>query len=196
MPDDAPPVNKDRRRFLTTCVGALGGVGALCAVTPFVASWMPSESQRVAGRAVHVDLTHLLPGQQMTVEWRGQPIWIIHRTPTMLAQLQKNTSLLRDPDSKTDQQPLYAKNLYRSIKRDYLVLVGLCTHLGCVPNYKPEGDTPAFQGVGGFFCPCHGSTFDLSGRVFQSMPAPLNLKVPPHYYLNDQTLVIGEDRHE
>ena len=178
--------NEQRRRFLVARACTLGGVGALCALTPFVSSWMPSAATLEAGKPVHVDLSVLEPGQQMTVEWRGKPVWIIRRTPDMLRALNTQVAGLRDPDSRVDQQPAYAQNAYRSIKPEYLVLVGVCTHLGCTPKYKPDG----------FYCPCHASRFDLSGRVFKSMPAPINLQVPPHRYLSDHVIVIGEERHE
>lgn len=175
-------VDEARRCFLKTSACALGGAGALCALMPLAASWMPSARTRAHALPVQVDLTHLSPGQCMTVVWRGEPVWILHRTPYMLNHLQDHDAQLRDPDSRVDQQPDYAMNAYRSIKPEYLVLIGLCTHLGCVPAYKSDG----------FYCPCHGSQFDLAGRVFKDMPAPINLKVPPYRYLSDTSLLIGE----
>lgn len=185
--DAEPSIDEQRRRFLTTSACALGGIGALCALTPFISSWMPSAKAQAAGAPVQVDLSQMKPGQQLTVEWRGKPVWIIRRTAEMLAQLNAHNASLRDPDSRVDQQPVYTRNAFRSIKPEYLVLVGLCTHLGCSPKYKPQEDNP------GFYCPCHGSRFDLSGRVFQSMPAPINMQVPPYRYINDHTILIGED---
>jgi ubiquinol-cytochrome c reductase iron-sulfur subunit len=190
------PVDEGRRRFLlgTTCV--LGGVGALCALTPFVSSWLPSAKARAAAAPVQVDLSRLEPGEQIIVEWRGKPVWVIRRTQEMLSRLKKNSSLLRDPHSLTQQQPHYAKNKYRSINPNYLVLIGICTHLGCSPKYKPNLGDMGPDWPGGFFCPCHGSTFDLSGRVFKDVPAPINLEVPPYYFMDEHTLVIGEDKKE
>lgn len=194
--DHKEEVDFDRRRFLlsTTCV--LGGLGALCALTPLIASWLPSARARAEGGPVQVDLSQLEPGEQAVVEWQGKPVWIIRRTQAMLQQLTKNSSLLRDPGSLTKQQPHYATNEYRSINPEYLVLIGICTHLGCSPKYKPNSGELGPDWPGGFFCPCHGSTFDLSGRVFKNVPAPINLEVPPYYFLNEQTLVIGEERSE
>jgi ubiquinol-cytochrome c reductase iron-sulfur subunit len=189
-------IDEDRRRFLlaTTCV--LGGVGALCALTPFVSSWLPSAKAQAEGAPVQVDLSRMEPGELTLVTWRGKPVWIIRRTKEMLQQLKKNSSLLRDPHSLTQQQPSYAKNEHRSINPEYLVLVGICTHLGCSPKYKPNLGEIGPDWPGGFFCPCHGSTFDLSGRVFKEVPAPINMEVPPHYFVDEHTLVIGEDNHE
>lgn len=146
---------------------------------------------------MEVDLSKLEPGQKITVPWRGKPIWIIRRTPAMLASLKELNGRLRDPDSKEPQQPGYAANLYRSIKPEYLVLIGICTHLGCVPMYRPEPgaeDLGGSEWKGGFFCPCHGSKYDLAGRVFKGVPAPLNLVVPPYEYLDDSHLLIGEHK--
>lgn len=192
---DEPLENEQRRRFLLAGACALGGVGVLCALTPFVSSWMPSAAALEAGKPVQVDLSGLEPGQQMTVEWQGKPVWIIRRTSDMLHALNTHINALRDPDSRVAQQPAYAQNAYRSIKPEYLVLVGVCTHLGCSPKYKPNEHAHASDGGGGFYCPCHGSRFDLSGRVFKSMPAPINLQVPPYRYLSDHSILIGEDPH-
>lgn len=183
MPDI---IDKQRRRFLVTSACTIGGLGALCAVTPFVSSWMPSSQAQTNARSVQVDLTDLLPGQKKIIQWRGKPVWIIHRTQEMLLTLQDNDTQLRDPNSCVVQQPSYAQNKFRSIKPTYLVLIGLCTHLGCSPVLKPNG----------FICPCHSSRFDLSGRVFKDMPAPINMEVPSYYFLNDHTIVIGENLHE
>lgn len=190
---DEPLIDEDRRRFLVTSACAIGGVGALCALTPFVSSWMPSAAAQLAGAPVEVDLSQLQPGQQLTLAWRGKPVWIIRRTPEMLAGLSAYDPALRDPDSLVDQQPAYAQNTFRSINPEYLVLVGLCTHLGCTPKYKPHTNDGVSNGAGGFYCPCHGSRFDLSGRVFKSMPAPINMQVPPYRFMNEHTIVIGED---
>lgn len=186
-------IDEERRRFLVTSVCAIGGMGALCAVTPFVASLMPSATTRAAGAPVQVDLSTLEPGQQVTVAWRGKPVWIIRRTPEMLKQLNTHDVQLRDPDSHVDQQPAYARNQFRSINPEYLVLIGLCTHLGCSPKYKPFEPDLGPDWPGGFYCPCHGSRFDLSGRVFKSMPAPINMQVPPYRFVNKHTILIGED---
>lgn len=200
---DSHTIDEQRRRFLLNSLRVLGGVGALCAFTPFLASWNPSEKIKAASGPIQVDLTHLQPGQQMTVEWRGKPIWIIRRTPAMLKQLNNQQEGLRDPDSRVPQQPAYARNQFRSIKPEYLVLVGLCTHLGCSPLFKPDGvtaqtsmtslvgDEPQ-QSQGGFYCPCHGSRFDLAGRVYKGVPAPINLEVPPYRFLQEHVLEIGE----
>ncbi len=186
-------VDEQRRRFLLTTTSILGCVGALCALTPFVASWMPSAKAQAEGAPVQVDLSKMEPGQQVTVAWRGKPVWIIRRTPEMLRHLDGDTSRLRDPDSFVAQQPTYAQNKYRSIKPEYLVLVGICTHLGCSPKYKPDEKELGPDWPGGFYCPCHGSTFDLAGRVFKSVPAPINLEVPPYRFISEHVIVIGED---
>ncbi len=196
LPPDALPdelVDEQRRRFLLTTTGVLGGIGAMCALTPLVASWMPSAKAEAAGAPVQVDLSQLAPGQQVTVAWRGKPVWIIRRTPEMLKHLDDHNATLRDPDSVVAQQPTYAKNGYRSIKPEYLVLVGICTHLGCSPKYKPFEKELGPDWPGGFYCPCHGSTFDLAGRVFKSVPAPINLEVPPYRFISEHEIIIGED---
>ena len=189
-------VNPRRRRLLAITSG-LGVVGTVFAVTPFVLSMMPSARARAAGAPVEVDISKVEPGQLLTVEWQGKPVWILRRTPEMLRALTEDTALLVDPKSSVGtQQPLYAQNTTRSIKPEYLVLVGLCTHLGCVPLQRLEAGTASGMSdnwPGGFFCPCHGSKFDLSGRVFKDVPAPINLKVPPYSYLSDTRLIIGVD---
>ncbi|WP_199741689.1 ubiquinol-cytochrome c reductase iron-sulfur subunit [Legionella sp. km535] len=187
------PLDEERRRFLLTSTCVLGGVGAVCALTPFVSSWLPSAKAQAAGAPVQVDLSKLEPGEQAIVEWRGKPVWIIRRTNEMLQQLNVDDSRLRDPQSLVEQQPEYAKNKYRSINPEYLVLIGICTHLGCSPKYKPDLGELGADWPGGFFCPCHGSTFDLSGRVFKGVPAPINLEVPPYHFINEHTIVIGEE---
>lgn len=189
-------VDEQRRRFLLTTTTVLGGIGTLCALTPFVASWMPSAKAQADGAPVQVDLSKIEPGQQVTVSWRGKPVWIIRRTPEMLKHLGDDSTRLRDPDSLVEQQPVYAQNKYRSIKPEYLVLVGICTHLGCSPKYKPYEKELGPDWPGGFYCPCHGSTFDLAGRVFKSVPAPINLEVPPYRYISEHVIVIGEDENK
>jgi ubiquinol-cytochrome c reductase iron-sulfur subunit len=187
------PVDEGRRRFLlgTTCV--LGGVGALCALTPLVSSWLPSAKAQAEGAPIQVDISKMEPGEQAVVEWRGKPVWIIRRTQEMVQKLNENTTQLRDPQSLVTQQPAYAQNIHRSINPEYLVLIGICTHLGCSPKYKPTLGELGSDWPGGFFCPCHGSTFDLAGRVFKNVPAPINMEVPPYYFLDKHTLVIGEN---
>ncbi len=187
------PVDPKRRQFLLTSAGILGGIGALCALKPLVSSWMPSAAAVASGAPVEVDLSQIEPGQQVVVEWRGKPVWIIRRTSAMLEQLQQDTTRLRDPDSLVNQQPSYANNYYRSIRPEYLVLIGICTHLGCSPKYKPFEAELGPDWPGGFFCPCHGSTFDLAGRVFKNVPAPINLAVPPYRFVSDTRIIIGEE---
>jgi ubiquinol-cytochrome c reductase iron-sulfur subunit len=188
-------VDLNKRRFLTNTTAVVGAVGAGFVAVPFVASWLPSERAKTAGAPVEVDISKLQEGQKVTVEWRGKPVWVVKRTQKNLEELQSLDDALRDPKSENDQQPVYARNEYRSIKKDILVLVGICTHLGCSPTYRPEvaaADLGA-DWKGGFFCPCHGSKFDLAGRVYQGVPAPLNLVVPPHMYKSDNVILVGED---
>lgn len=187
-------VDETRRNFLLAATGVLGGIGVACALTPFLSSWLPSAAAQAAGAPVEVDLSRIEPGQQVTVGWQGKPVWIIRRTQAMLEALSKDDMLLRDPESLTDQQPEYAKNRYRSIKPEYLVLVGICTHLGCSPKYTPKVNELGPNWPGGFFCPCHGSTFDLAGRVFKGVPAPINLEVPPYKFISEHVIVIGQDK--
>lgn len=184
------------RRRLLVATAALGGVAGVATVVPLLSSMMPSERAKAAGAPVEADISKLLPGQMMTVEWRGKPVWIINRTPEMLASLKKIDDKVSDPKSDKKMQPDYCKNETRSIKPEILVAVGICTHLGCSPSERFK--TGAESGIdpdwpGGFFCPCHGSTFDLAGRVYKSKPAPDNLEIPPHMYLGDARIVIGED---
>lgn len=185
-------VDVGRRRFLATATGVVGGLGAAVAAVPFLASWKPSARAQAAGAPVEVDISKLEASQQMTVEWRGKPVWIIRRTQAMLEQLPANDRYLRDPNSEVDQQPSYAKNIARSLKAEYFVAVGICTHLGCVPTYRPDIGGVQAGWPGGFFCPCHGSKFDLAGRVYQGVPAPTNLVIPPYSYLSDTVVLIGE----
>ena len=186
-------VDENRRRFLLTTTGVISGVGALCALTPFVASLMPSAKAQADGASIQVDLSKMEPGQQITLLWRGKPVWIIRRTEEMLKHLDDDRLRLRDPDSRVAQQPTYAQNKYRSIKPEYLVLIGICTHLGCSPKYKPFEKELGSDWPGGFYCPCHGSTFDLAGRVFKSVPAPINLEVPPYKFISEHLIIIGEE---
>lgn len=188
---DDDTVDHGRRRFLVKATSALGGVGLIGACVPFVASMLPNEAAKAAGAPVEVDVGDLQPGQQRTVIWRGRPIWIIRRTPEMIAELSSLDSELRDPNSTVDQQPAYADNEYRSRKPEYLVLVGICTHLGCSPTYRPDKGSIDTDWKGGFYCPCHGSKFDLAGRVFKDVPAPINLEVPPYTFLSDTKILIG-----
>ena len=184
------------RRQLLVATSAAGGVAAVATAVPFVASLTPSERAKAAGAPVEADISKLAPGEMMTVEWRGKPVWILRRTPEMLASLDKTDAVVSDPESAKEMQPEYAKNKTRSIKDEYLVAVGICTHLGCSPSDKFKVGADSGMGDdwhGGFLCPCHGSKFDLSGRVYKSMPAPDNLEVPPHKYLSDTTILIGDD---
>ena len=188
-------VNKERR-MLVVATDAVGAVGALAAISPLFVRMAPSERAKAAGAPVEVDLAKLEPGMLITEAWRGKPVWILHRTDEMLSRLGETAELVSDPDSKLPMQPDYAKNVERSIKPQYLVLVGICTHLGCSPTQKLEAGEASGLGAdwsGGFFCPCHGSKFDLAGRVYKGVPAPANLEVPPHQFLSDSRLLIGDD---
>jgi ubiquinol-cytochrome c reductase iron-sulfur subunit len=188
-------VSHGRRRFLVGATAAVGGVGLVGAAVPFVGSWNPSAKAEAAGAPVTVNIAKIEPGQQITVEWRGKPVWIIRRTPEMLDNIEKLNDTMKDPQSESEQQPAYASDVFRSIKPEIAVLVGLCTHLGCVPSYRPEV-APSDLGedwLGGLFCPCHGSRYDLAGRVYAAQPAPLNLEVPPYRYDDDTTLTLGLD---
>lgn len=188
------PVDHGRRRFLTIATSVVGGVGAVGAAVPFVASWMPSEKAKQAGAAVSADISKLEPGQLIRVEWRGKPVWIVKRPQAMLDELATHEDKLRDPASEVEQQPAYAQNRHRSKKPEIFVAVGICTHLGCSPTYIANDFAAQVEGVkSGFFCPCHGSKFDMAGRVFQSVPAPKNLQIPPYMFIDDNTIVIGED---
>lgn len=185
-----------RRRFLTLATATIGATGFALAAVPFGASMRPSARAKALGGPVEVDFGKLDPGQLLTVEWRGRPVFIVRRTPEMLARLRQNTVLLVDPDSRVEsQQPPYTRNLYRSIRPEFLVVIGLCTHLGCVPARHFEGGSASDLGAdwpGGWFCHCHGSKFDLAGRVFKRVPAPTNLVVPPHRYASETRVVVGE----
>lgn len=186
-------IDTGRRRFLTTATTVVGGIGSLLVAYPFVASWMPSRKAKALGAPVEVDISKIEPGQKITVPWRGQPIFIVHRTQAELNELPKLDNELRDPLSKESLQPSYTANPYRSIKKDILVVIGICTHLGCVPLFKPELNSVEPGWEGGFFCPCHGSKYDMAGRVFKGVPAPLNLAIPPYKFVKDSVIVIGED---
>ena len=191
-------VDRDKRRFLTLLTTGVGAVGVGFAATPFVLSMTPSARAKAAGAPVEVDISKIEPGQMLTVEWRGKPVWIVRRTKEMLATLPALDNVVADPKSKNaNQQPSYAVNENRSIKPELLVVVGICTHLGCSPSQKFQVGPASGMGddwMGGFFCPCHGSKFDLAGRVFKNVPAPSNLPVPPHMFLSDTRILIGEDK--
>ncbi len=185
--DDA---DNNRRRFLTAATVVVGAVGTVAVAVPFLSSWSPSARAKTAGAPVQADIGKLEPGQQIIVKWRGKPVWVVRRDDAALATLPRVEDQLRDPLSEDSIQPEYATNEYRSRNPEILIMVGICTHLGCSPTYRPE-ITADFQG--GFFCPCHGSKFDFAGRVYQGVPAPTNLTIPPHYYVSDSVIVIGED---
>ena len=188
------PVDNGRRRFLTIATSVVGGVGAAGAAVPFIASWNPSERAKSAGAPVEVDISKLEPGQLIRVEWRGKPVWVIYRTPKMLEQMKAHEGQLRDPQSEEPQQLDSAKNEYRSKRPEIFVAVGICTHLGCSPSFLNGGFGEKVEGTeDGFFCPCHGSKFDMAGRVFQAVPAPLNLEVPPYTFIDDTTILVGEE---
>ncbi|MFN7085221.1 MAG: ubiquinol-cytochrome c reductase iron-sulfur subunit [Burkholderiales bacterium] len=192
-----PVSDPERRKILLAATGAAGGVALAAASVPFIASMNPSERARAAGAPVEADFSRLEPGTQTTVEWRGKPVWILHRTEAMLKTLQnpRHLAKLADPESKVkSQQPVYAQNANRSVKPEHLIVISLCTHLGCVPTFRPDA-APKDLGPdwdGGYFCPCHGSKFDFAGRVYRNVPAPTNLVVPPYHYLSDTKVVIGE----
>jgi ubiquinol-cytochrome c reductase iron-sulfur subunit len=192
---DSQPQDNSRRRFLTVATSVVGGVGVVGAAIPFIGSWNPSAKAKAAGADVEADISKIEPGQLIRVKWRGKPVWIARRTPELLASLATHDDMLKDPNSEEDQQPEFARNEYRSLKEEYLVLVGICTHLGCSPQHLKDGEFEQYvQGVQeGFFCPCHGSKFDMSGRVFQNVPAPLNLVVPPYMYKDENTILIGSE---
>ena len=184
-----------RRNFLTNLTKVVGGVGAVFALIPFLSTMSPSEKTKMAGAPIEIDISAITPGTFKIVEWRGKPVWVVHRTPEMLNIIDSKVDYLADPESVSEMQPIYAQNKYRSVKPEFLILVGVCTHLGCSPLYKPgENKELGLEWKGGFFCPCHGSKFDLSGRVFKGMPAGTNLEVHPYYFANDTKLIVGEDR--
>jgi ubiquinol-cytochrome c reductase iron-sulfur subunit len=187
-------VDKERREFLIRTTAILGTIGLAAAGYPFFRSMFPSVEAEAAAAPIKVDVSQMQPGEQKTVMWRGRPIWIVRRTPEELAELPKIANLLRDPDSRVDQQPSYARNIYRSIKPEFLVVVGICTHLGCIPTFRPEPGSINGNWPGGFYCSCHGSKFDLAGRVFKAVPAPINLEVPPYTFVSDTEILIGTDK--
>ncbi len=191
-------IDLEKRRFLTQTAAVLGAAGAAFAAVPFVSYLKPSAKTLEAARPIEVDITKLEPGQMIRVEWRGQPIWVLKRTEQMLATLSELEPLLRDPDSDESIQPANCKNRHRSIKPEVFVAVGICTHLGCSPTYRPEVAPPDLgkRWLGGFFCPCHGSRFDLAGRVYKKVPAPTNLVVPPYRYATDTRIIVGEEQQE
>lgn len=191
--DSNDEANSGRRTFLTGTTCALFAAGGAGLLTPYVKSWNPSARAKAAGAPITIDLSKMADGEMLVKEWRGLPIYVIKRTKEMLDSYQGLEDDLRDPSSDKEQQPEYAKNANRSIKPEYLVIEGLCTHLGCTPKFRPEENEAGFTG---FFCPCHGSKFDFAGRVYKGVPAPTNLKVPPHYYADDNTLVIGAESEE
>ena len=195
QPTAGEEINTNRRRWLTAATSVVGGAGVAAVVWPFLASMRPSARAQAAGAPVEVEISQIEPGQLIRVEWRGKPVWVVRRTEEQLDALAKTVDKLRDPNSLiASQTPEFARNDYRSLKPEYLVLLGICTHLGCAPTYRPELG-PADLGpdwFGGFFCPCHGSRFDLSGRVYKSVPAPTNLEVPPYRYISETRMLIGE----
>jgi ubiquinol-cytochrome c reductase iron-sulfur subunit len=188
-------VNNEKRRFLLGATTAVGTVGVLAAAVPFGMSLWPSERAKAAGAPVEVDISKLEPGQQITVLWRSKPVWVIHRTKEMLANIPKLDSRVVDPKSEVDHQPKNCRNEDRSIRPEIFVAVGICTHLGCSPTFRPEVAPPDLgaEWLGGFFCPCHQSKFDLAGRVFKGVPAPSNLIIPPYKFLSDTQILVGEE---
>ncbi len=189
-------VDRSKRRFLVAATSVAGGVAGVAVATPFVLSMLPSERAKAAGAPVEVDISKVEPGMQLAIAWQGKPVWIVNRTKAMLDVLPTLSSRLVDPQSDQPQQPEYCKNVNRSIKPEYLVVVGICTHLGCSPNYRPDAGA-ADMGAdwpGGWLCPCHGSRYDLSARVFKNMPAPLNMVVPPYKYLSATRILVGDDK--
>ena len=188
-------VNTSRRRFLVAATSVVGAAGAVGVATPFIRSWNPSAKAKAAGAPVKVNVSKLEPGQQVVYEWRGKPVFIVRRTQDMLDAIRSQADRLRDPMSEKSDQPDYAKNEFRALNDEFLVLVGLCTHLGCSPKYMPEVKPMEFDHSwqGGYFCPCHGSRFDLAGRVYKGVPAPTNLVVPPYAFETDDILIIGAE---
>jgi ubiquinol-cytochrome c reductase iron-sulfur subunit len=192
--DPNQKIDKTRRNLIVVTTAA-SGVAGLGAAIPFVTSMWPSERAKALGAPVEIDVSKLEPGQIAVVEWRSKPVFIIRRTPEMLESIKKSDDRVADPNSSVDQQPDYAKNEYRSIKPEIAVMEGVCTHLGCSPKSRPQGAADmGGDWAGGFYCPCHGSKFDLAGRVYQGVPAPINLRVPPYMFVSDSRIVIGEDK--
>jgi len=195
---DSAKTDRKRRRFLIAAATVVGGVGIAAVAVPFISYMNPSAKARSAGAPVRVDFSKLEAGQQITVSWRGKPVWVLRRTPQMLEELRSSDmrERLADPDSEVEtQQPAYAKNELRAIETEYLVVIGICTHLGCVPSFRPDIAPPDLGAdwPGGYFCPCHGSKFDFAGRVFKHVPAPTNLVIPPYRFLSATEVIVGED---
>ncbi len=184
-------IDKGRRQFLITLSSIMGTVGLGFAAVPFLSAWAPSAKTQAAGAPVEVDVSKIPVGGMTVVQWRGKPVWIIHRDSDMLKTLTEQNDKLRDPECKVDQQPEYVEIPDRSIKPEFMVLIGICTHLGCSPTFRPKAGSVDPSWLGGFYCPCHGSKFDFSGRVFRGVPAPINLAVPPYRYLSDNIIQIG-----
>lgn len=190
-------INQGRRRVLTAMTSVVGAAGAVGVAIPFVGSWNPSARAKAAGAPVEINVSKIEAGQMITVEWRGKPVFIVRRTPAILEGLEIMDPALRDPSSDASVQPEYAHNEWRSIKKEIVVLLGICTHLGCAPDYQPKVgslDIGDLEWQGGFFCKCHGSKYDLAGRVLKGVPAPTNLEIPPHKYVSDNVIIIGEDQ--
>jgi len=196
MSDGEVVINQSRRRFLTAATSVVGAAGAVGVAVPFVGSWNPSAKAKAAGAPVRINLASIQPGQMITEEWRGKPVFIVRRTDEALAGLEKVAGEVSDPESQNKQQPDYAQNGTRSRRPEFMIMLGVCTHLGCAPQFRPDVGAKDLGGdswQGGFFCPCHGSKFDLAGRVYKSVPAPVNLEVPPHMYESDTVIVVGLD---
>jgi len=192
---DVEELDPGRRRLLTAATAITGAVGVAFAATPFLASWKPSARAKALGAPVEIDASKLEPGAMLKVEWRGKPVWVLRRTPAMLATLATDTSMLLDPESAASSQPAYAKNVARARNPEFFVVLGVCTHLGCspLPKFTPGDVTVSADWPGGFYCPCHGSKFDFAGRVFKGVPAPSNLPVPPHALLANGRILVGSD---
>ncbi|MEA5444860.1 ubiquinol-cytochrome c reductase iron-sulfur subunit [Gammaproteobacteria bacterium AB-CW1] len=188
-------VDNNRRHFLTVATSVVGGIGVAAMAAPFLASLRPSARARLAGAPVEVDVSKMDEGERITLSWRGRPIHVVRRGEDAIERLGEIRDRLRDPDSDSSDQPEYAKNEYRSLKPEYLVMVAVCTHLGCSPSFHPDPADPAMGSdwPGGYFCACHGSRFDLAGRVYRGVPAPTNMDIPPHRFVDDNTLIVGED---
>lgn len=188
-------IDEKRRCFLRRATTAMGGIGLAAASVPFFSYWMPDAATEAAAAPINVDISQLKEREQLTVPWRGMPVWIIKRDAVMLDSLSQLTNRLRDPLSEQAQQPNYCKNIHRSIRPQLFIAIGICTHLGCVPTYRPDVASVTPDWLGGFYCPCHGSSYDLSGRVYRDVPAPLNLKIPRHMYVSETEIRIGEDEY-
>lgn len=186
-------VNTTRRRFLASATTVVGAAGAVGVAVPFIGSWNPSAKAKAAGAPVTADLSKLEPGAMVVVEWRGKPVYVVRRTQSQIDALASLNDVVSDPESEKSSQPSYISGITRSRRPELLVVIGLCTHLGCAPKFRPEVGSVAEGWIGGFFCPCHGSKFDLAGRVYKGVPAPFNLEVPPYYFKSDNEILIGED---